>query len=263
MKREILLSDVKEAPILYTCAKDENIAPGTRFGPVILEQYIIECCTEGAGSVIINDVEIPFKAGDCYIVQPGQKIIYTADPVTSRRGVWCALDGIAVSKTVAELGISANEPFISPELFEPVVAEITVMIEAKEHLDMGAPLRRTGAIYTLLGILLQNKPERNKNASVEKAIGFIETNYYRSISVEDIANDVGFERCYFSTLFKQRTGISPHAYLSQVRIRKAGVLINEKGYSVSEASEMVGLDPQNFARLFRKITGKNPKDFRK
>ncbi len=263
MKREIHIYDVKESPMLYTCARDENIAPGTRYGPVILELYIIECCTKGAGSVIINDREFPFSAGDAYIVCPKQKIVYTADSVTSREGVWCALDGISVSKAVTELGISGTSPFLPSELFKDVTEAVECLVNMKDEYDMGAELRRVGAVYSLLGTLLKNKASKEKDTWVDKAIGFIETNYYKKFSVSDIASEVGFERCYFSSFFKAQTGMSPHAYLSQVRVRRAATLISEEGCSVAEAAEMVGLDIRNFARLFKKIMGKNPGEIKK
>ncbi len=263
MKSEILLTDLREAPIIYSSKRDENIAPGVVFGPVELEVYVIECCTDGKGTVIINDREIPFKAGESYILQPGQRVIYTSDSEVSRRGLWCALDGISVSKTVSELGIDEFDPFLPHELFDDVKEILTTVIDSKGSSDMGVEMRRVGAVYTLLGKLLSIKTAKNKNIWIDKAIKFIETNYYKPLSVDEIADSVGFERCYFSTMFKEHTGMSPYHYLNQVRITKAVMLISEKGYSVGEASEMVGVDSKNFARLFKKITGKNPAEFKK
>ncbi len=263
MKSEILLNDLKEAPIIYFSARDENIAPGAVFGPVELEVYVIECCTDGKGTIIINNMEMPFKAGDIYILQPGQRVVYKSDSSVSRSGLWCALDGISVSKTVSELGISEYNPFLPHELFDDVRSALTTVIDSKGSNDMGVEMRRVGAVYTLLGTLLSIKAAKNKNIWIDKAIKFIETNYYKPLSVDDIADSVGFERCYFSTMFKECTGMSPYHYLNQVRITKAVMLISDKGYSVGEASEMVGVDTKNFARLFKKITGKNPAEFKK
>lgn len=262
MKRENFINDVREGPILYMCAVDENISPGARYGPVVRDIYIVECCTEGFGSVIINDREFFFGAGDAYIVAPGQKVVHTADETSPRRGVWCAIDGLIVSKTVADVGITPESPFIDADLFDEVTNVINQMIEIKNDTDLGADLRRTGLIYALLGALTRKKPAGDKNIWIDKAIGFMETNYHKDISVDDIACGIGLERCYFSTLFKSRTGISPHLYLSNLRVKKASTLMRDKAYTVADAAESVGLDPQNFARLFRKITGMNPKDFK-
>lgn len=78
-----------------------------------------------------------------------------------------------------------------------------------------------------------------------------------------MVREIGRKRCYFSTLFRSRTGVSPHAYLLQVRVRKACALISEKNYAVSEAAEPVVLDAHNLSWSFKKLTGELPKDFKK
>jgi AraC-like DNA-binding protein len=122
---------------------------------------------------------------------------------------------------------------------------------------MGAELRRTGEVYTLLGALGSSRPHIGSNAPVNKAIGIMETTYYTKLSVSDICRGVGLERAYFSTLFKSATGVSPHAFLTKLRIEKAATLIQD-GCSVSEAAESVGLSSVNFARQCRRVTGKSP-----
>ena len=262
MPSERINKNIAAEPTLYMVAYDRDLPPGTRYGPVVRDLYIVECCTKGAGSVIINDREIFFGAGDCYIIPPGQKVIHTADPITSREGVYCAIDGRIVAKTVSDVGITPENPFVSPECFDGMVEVVTRMIELSSDTDMGADLRRIACIYELLGIISKPKLAKNKNVWVEKAIGFMETNYHKSITVENIADSIGLERSYFSTLFKSRMGISPHAYLSELRVRKSVVLLGDGNYSVADAAEAVGLDPRNFARLFRQITGRKPNDLK-
>ncbi len=262
MKKDVLTTYENESPILYMCARDMNIAPGTRCGPMVSDMYIVECCTSGSGSVIINDLEIPFKAGDCYIIQPGQKVLYTTSKAEPRCGVWCSIGGLAVSKAVSAIGVDSENPFAPWQVFDGVVSAICGMIDSAGESDMGAELRKRGFLYMLLGSLAGTIPAQDNSIWAKKAMGYIETNYYKDISVSDMAREMGLERCYFSTLFRSYTGTSPHAYLSQVRIRKACALIGEKNYSVSEAAEMVGLDPQNLARSFKKLTGKLPRDYK-
>lgn len=262
MPSDRILKDIAGEPKLYMAACDRDLPPGTRYGPVVRDLYIVECCTKGSGSVIINDREIFFGAGDCYIIPPGQKVIHTADPIMSREGVYCAIDGRVVTKTVLDVGITPESPFVASECFSDMVEVVTRMIDLSSDTDMGADLRRIACIYDLLGIISRPKAAKNKNVWVEKALGYMETNYHRSITVENIADSIGLERSYFSTLFKSRMGISPHAYLSELRVRKAVVLLGDGTYSVADAAEAVGLDPRNFARLFKQITGRKPCDFK-
>ena len=52
-----------EIPTALFCHREEDLAPGARFGPVIRDVYIFECCTEGKGSVIINEKEFSIRKG--------------------------------------------------------------------------------------------------------------------------------------------------------------------------------------------------------
>ncbi len=248
---------------LYSCYRDENIAPGRKYGPVVVDLYIIECCTKGSGSIVLDGKEIPFTAGDAYILSPGQKVLFTADPVTSREGVWCSIGGTEAAKAIAALGLDPEYPFLPHSVFGDAVDIISRMVDMKSDADLGAPLRRVGLVYSLLGAVSQHKSAKDKNIWISKAIGYIESNYYKQITVSDIADEVGLERCYFSTLFNSRVGMTPHAYLSEVRAMKAASLLADSDFSVTAAARAVGLDVQNFARIFKKVVGCNPKDYKK
>ena len=128
---------------------------------------------------------------------------------------------------------------------------------------MGTQLRRTACLYELMAVLTDGRTNSVSDLFVEQAVGVMESGYHTELTVADIAAELGFDRCYFSTLFKSRTGISPHAYLTALRIRKASVLLSASDASVAEIAESVGLDPRNFARLFKKETGKTPGEYKK
>ena len=91
----------------------------------------------------------------------------------------------------------------------------------------------------------------------------MESNYYKPITVEDLAREAYLERSYFSVRFKELTGQSPHAYLTSLRIQKAQALMAQTHCTVAKAAELVGLDPRNFSRIFKRETGNTPKNKRK
>ena len=105
---------------------------------------------------------------------------------------------------------------------------------------------------------MKNKNPATNDNRIEMAIGLMEAKYHEHLNVEDIAKEVGLERSYFSVLFKEKTTVSPHKYLTSLRIRKACELIEKGNCSISEAASATGLDPCNFARIFKKETGETP-----
>ncbi len=249
-------------PILYSVYVDD-VKPGAKSGPCLREAYTIECNESGYGSVIINGVEFPVKPRDCYIILPGQMTTYTADEVDPRKGVFCNIGGMRVGQILAEIGITPENPYVRPELFDEVTALVYKMLNMKKDADRGADFRRAACIYEILGVLTKSKPLVDEEYWIQKALGIFEAKYEKSISVSEVATEVGFDRSYFSTIFKEKTGVSPHAYLTSLRVAKACVLLKESDYSVAQIAESVGLDPGNFARLFKRETGRSPLEYKK
>ena len=262
MLYERFVKEHREEPSICHCGRDENLKPGVRFGPVIRDIYIVECCTDGFGSVIINGTEFPLKKGDCYFLFPGDTVTHTAAEVNPREGVWCAMDGLGIGAVLRKAGITSMSPFAPKEAFDEITRAVSSVVDMRDENDAGADLRRTALIYSVLGALMKyTSASSDKNIWVKKAIGVMETNYHENITVEDIAFEIGLDRSYFSTLFKAQTGKTPHAYLTTLRIKKACTLMGQQNMSVSEAARSVGLDARNFARLFKMETGKTPKEY--
>lgn len=259
---EHFVKEHREEPTICHCGIDENLRPGIRFGPVIRDIYLVECCTGGFGSVIINGNEYQIKNGDCYFLFPGDTITHTASETYPREGVWCAMDGLGIGAVLRKAGITSISPFAPCEAFDEITGAVRQIVDMREENDAGADLRRTSLIYAVLGALMKHTSVlSDKNIWVKRAVGIMETNYHENITVEDIASQTGLDRSYFSTLFKEQTGKTPHAYLTSLRIKKACTLMKQEDLSVSEAALSVGLDPRNFARLFKKETGKTPKEY--
>lgn len=257
------LYDRDNAPsedIRVVYAAPERVKPGSRFGPVIRSVYVIECCTGGIGSVIINGKEFPVRKGDCYALLPKDTVVHTSSQEQPREGFWCALDGIGVGDHLKTAGITSDAPFLTPTLFEPMQRWMERLSQEWVCRDAGAQLRQLACAYGILGTMLQTKPATEKSSLVDQAIGFMQTHYPDSLSIGELAEHVGLERTYFSELFKQKTGLAPYQYLTQLRIQRACQLLS-LGRSITETAFLVGMDPHNFGRVFKKDIGCTPREY--
>lgn len=251
-----------DIPAALFCHREDNLAPGARFGPVIRDVYIFECCTEGKGSVIINEREFAIRKGDFYVLFPGDAVTHTADEIHPRCGYSCVALGLSLHHTLARAGITSDTPFASRKLFPVLLREMKKMHEIDSETDPGSEARRTACLYRILGELLRLAPETDRNELIQKAVGIMETRYHDDLTVESLSREVGLERSYFTTFFKERTGLPPHRYLIRLRVQKACALMTQQDLSVAEAAESVGIDPQNFSRLFKKEMGMTPLQYK-
>lgn len=253
----------REEPMVLACKIDDPPA-GTRYGPVIREIYLLECCESGHGAVIINGKEHPIGPGDCYALLPGDSVIHVTAPEDPRRGIWCAVDGLALGRYLKAAGITSEKPFADKSAFPVFWKWMQQLLSLNDQTGNGVPLSQTACIYGILGAVLQSSATPVGDDPVEKAIGLMETNYPDNINISDLARDVGLARAYFTTIFTQQTGLPPYQYLTRLRIRKACSLLTEEPQRpIAQVAELVGMDPRNFSRFFKREMGISPLAYRK
>lgn len=99
---------------------------------------------------------------------------------------------------------------------------------------------------------------------IRKAKEYIRRNYALPISLEEVAEKAEYNPAYFSSLFKKHTGQNFSDYLTEVRIEQAKELLKSTRDSIGEIAEKVGYtDSKYFRKLFKKVTGIRPNDYRK
>lgn len=92
---------------------------------------------------------------------------------------------------------------------------------------------------------------------------YINENYSEKITLNAIADSVGFSKYYISRLFKQHMGVTIIDYLIKVRLDKAKELLGKGDYSIKQISFMIGYsDPNYFTWSFKKYLGVSPIKYR-
>ena len=92
---------------------------------------------------------------------------------------------------------------------------------------------------------------------------YIELNYNKNISRNEIANKFFLNPDYLSRTFNKEMGMSIPEYQSKLRVNKASQLL-KSGMSISEAAAFVGYDNFSyFSTIYKKIEGITPAEFRK
>lgn len=99
---------------------------------------------------------------------------------------------------------------------------------------------------------------------LRRATDFIEENCLRNIRLEELASLAGLSQSHFSHAFKASTGVAPHQWQVNARLRHAKQLILQGNLSLTEIAAEAGFaDQAHFTRVFRKNFGTTPAHWQK
>ena len=98
---------------------------------------------------------------------------------------------------------------------------------------------------------------------IEQTIELMGRQLHRELRVSELASAAGLSIAQFARLFRQATGMTPVAYLHQLRLARARILLERTNLSVSEIMAQVGIsDRSHFGRDFRSRFGASPRTLR-
>lgn len=117
-------------------------------------------------------------------------------------------------------------------------------------------------VMNLIDEFVTNRVD-NSELLIKKAVQYINDNYNKKISLEDIASYVGISKYYFSVLFKKEMDITFSNYLNTVRIEKAKQLLKNSQITINDMFYEVGFnDSQYFSKIFKKYVGMTVTEYR-
>ncbi len=98
----------------------------------------------------------------------------------------------------------------------------------------------------------------------DKLLSYIEQHFDEKLTLEEMAKKCSYNKSYFSRLFKEYTGLPFTAYLKNVRIRRAALMIKESDKLIEEIITDCGYtDKTKFFKHFKATYGMSPLQYRK
>ena len=138
---------------------------------------------------------------------------------------------------------------------------------AKRYSDM--PIHRKmwlrGCILILFSRFMAGATLRTwtKDERVGNALKYIHKNIYDDIDIDDLADIACVTKPYLIRLFKRYMAVSPLQYINRKKIERAELYLLTEDISIKELAYTLGFsDHSYFIRLFKKITGKTPQEYR-
>ncbi len=121
---------------------------------------------------------------------------------------------------------------------------------------------RSTAGYTFFSDLMRVCFEKTTSLS-RRVDRFLEMNYYRDVSLDELAQEMGLSKYTLCHRYKEERGKTVIEQLTELRIGKAKTLLGVFSFSVAEIANLCGFNSASyFIKMFKEKTGKTPLEFR-
>jgi len=176
-----------------------------------------------------------------------------SDPIRDLKN-YCIILNTLFRKSVERGGVH-------PIHIDRVSAEIAKKIELRTSVeDIESLMREMVKIYCQL---VNKHSVRDYSPTVQKVVVMIETNLASDLSLSELATSLNINASYLSTVFKKETGKTITAYVNDRRIELAQELLKTTNLQIQTIAQYCGiLDVHYFTRLFKKVSGVSPKQYR-
>jgi len=269
-KSKYLEPQKKQSVDLFLCyCGIENCTPSYSYGPAVRSQYLIHYIIDGEGSYTVNNTTYKLKKNQGFLIRPNILTYYEADKNNPWTYMWVGFNGVKAESYLNYANLNEENLIFEYSKDDSLKNYISEMLKLKER-DYSNELKLEGYLYFFMSKLAEARKDTfNKKAYksteiyLEKAVEFIENNYSNNVKINDIADYIGINRSYLTHIFKKNINMSPQEFLVNYKIDKACVLLKNTDLPIKAIAKSVGYpDPLTFSKIFKKINGNSPKNYR-
>lgn len=228
---------------------------------------ILIYCVGGRGHYQTATKTYTLNANQFMILPPGKFHIYQADLHNPWSIYWVHFSGHKVKQLNDWM---KTEDYVKPsdiEYNKKIIEQWSEMYNALEagYSDKNLAFANL-CLYRFLTFFLCQPdfiPGNITRNPIGESITYMKANIDKIISVEELASQLKFSSSHYSALFRNKTDESPIEYFIKLKIQYACQLLSQSDLRISDIADKIGYeDTFYFSRLFKKITGKSPRDYK-
>ena len=232
-----------------------------------ISEYVLLYCISGKGYVCHSGKEYPLNQNQYVVLPSGVSHTYWTI-------YWIHFNGSHAPYYIE----GAQKPQdVKPGLTSRISDRNTIFEEIFTTLELGNEMENLRYASSLLHYYLGSMrflqqfravgktlhPDREKDY-ISIVVRYMEENIETRLSLDEVADYLGYSVSHLSAMFKKAMGVSPINYFNQLKIKEACNLLRESNMKISQISHKVGIsDSYYFSRLFSKTIGISPKEYRK
>jgi len=237
--------------------------------PIGCSELIVILCVRGEGWLEVHGRRYEVAPAQFAFLLPREPHRYGAEAERPWTIYWCHAAGCAAEHLGRTMGeqhpnrvVDTLEQSRLVDLFEEIAGELA------RGYGLGHLIAASMALAHLLGIAISDCNRRadppDALVRVEEAICYMRLHRAEHISIPEVASRFNLSTSHFCALFKKLTGFSPLDYFIRMKIRRACELLDTTNWAATRVADELGFcDPFYFSRVFRRIQGVPPTEYRK
>ena len=229
------------------------------------DQYILIYCIEGRGMIEVEDQKYQIGRSDAFCIPRNRRHKYYADKEEPWSILWVHFKGDSTKYFPLEECkiVHLNSRHSDNRMM--VLFKLLFRV-----LERNYTLGNFIYISQILSLILAEVYYREKidesttqDKHVTQVIRFMYQNLYRNLTLEEIAEEVQLSKSYLNAIFKTQTGHSPVEFFIHLKMQEACKLLKSTSMYIYEVSTKLGYtDQYYFSRIFKKVVGVSPKDYK-
>ncbi len=234
-----------------------------------LSSFLFFIVLSGSGELKYEGEVFKLKKGDCVFIDCRKSYSHsTSMNLWSLQ--WCHFYASSLPAIYEKYRERGGSPVFHVDAVENISSTLTEIYNLASSSDYIKDMRINEKLSVLLTFIMEQSwhPESRsigrKKLELAEIRAYLDEHYTDKLSLEDLTEKFYINKCYLTRIFKETYGTTVNGYLIEKRITKAKRLLRFTDLTVEEIGVAVGMaDPNYFSRMFRKIEGISPREYRK
>lgn len=236
-----------------------------------IEDYVLIYCVDGSGWFGIKGVKHEVPTNSFFILPAGEPHSYGASINHPWTIYWIHFRGTLapayafLPDKIYQIQPTSNSRIRDRiDLFEEIFSTLDKDLTPDGVCYSSALLHHYLASLKYLPQFRENTGIAENDDIIDATIHFLNENVEKGLTLTEIAEYSGFSPSYLSAVFKKRTGFAPLTYFNHLKIRHACRMLTDSDMKMNTICHKVGIkDPYYFSRLFSKVIGMSPSEYRR